>query len=48
MSKANYVKIKLNWWQFLVFLVVLITVLRLEPVVAFDAIKTLMLNWINK
>lgn len=48
MSKASYIKIKLNWWQFLVFLIVLITVLRLEPAVAFEAIKALMLNWINK
>ena len=48
MSKASYIKIKLNWWQFLVFLVVLITVLRLEPVVAFEAIKALILNWMNK
>jgi len=48
MSKASYIKIKLKWWQFLAFIVVLITVIRLEPVLVFDAVKTIMLKWINK
>ena len=49
MSKTNYIKSSLpKWWKNLIILVVLITVVRLDPATVFEAINKLLVYWANR
>lgn len=48
MGKTNNIKLRLpNWWQALIISVVLITVIRMEPMVVLEAIKEVLKAWLG-
>lgn len=48
MGKTNHVKLRLpNWWQVLIIVIVLITVIRMEPMEVLEAIKEVLKAWLE-